>query len=130
MTLMPNQEVVLTYTQLNQKIQCFAAGLQALGVAPGDRSERAELFIIQNSGSTGLVLENLKTANLMHQVNSLGAVVAPQVGHIILSILPTWHSYERSCEYYLLSQGCTQIYTNLRSAKAIDSEGVRKIPLY
>jgi long-chain acyl-CoA synthetase len=27
-------EVVLTYTQLNQKIPCFAAGLQALGVAP------------------------------------------------------------------------------------------------
>ncbi len=31
-------EVVLTYTQLNQKIQCFAAGLQALLLAPGDRS--------------------------------------------------------------------------------------------
>jgi long-chain acyl-CoA synthetase len=34
-----------------------------------------------------------------------------------LSILPSWHSYERSCEYYLLSQGCTQIYTNIRYFK-------------
>lgn len=31
-------EVVLTYTQLNQKIQCFAAGLQAFLMEPGDRS--------------------------------------------------------------------------------------------
>lgn len=31
-------EVVLSYTQLNQKIQCFAAGLHALLMAPGDKS--------------------------------------------------------------------------------------------
>lgn len=35
----------------------------------------------------------------------------------MLSILPSWHSYERSCEYYLLSQGCTQTYTNIRYFK-------------
>jgi long-chain acyl-CoA synthetase len=44
-------------------------------------------------------------------------VVQPKKGDIALSILPTWHSYERSGEYFLLSQGCTQIYTNLRSVK-------------
>lgn len=219
-------KVVFTFTQLFEKIQCFASGLQVLGVQPGNRislisdnsprwmiadqgimmagavdavrssqAEREELlYIIANSGSTAVVVEDLKTfqklrdglnelpielvillseeeppsdeklkvlnfnqfmqigaqstlkpikrqrsdlatliytsgttgkpkgvmlsyGNLMHQVNSLGAVVPPQVGDIALSILPTWHSYERSCEYFLLSQGCTQIYTNLRSVK-------------
>ncbi len=219
-------EVVLTYTQLAQQIQQFAAGLQALGVKAGDRlslisdnsprwlladqgimtagavdavrssqAEREELlFILANSGSTALVVENIKTlkklqegikdlpiqliillseevpqadetlkivnlpqlmeigsnhtlqsisqnrdtlatlmytsgttgkpkgamlshGNLMHQVTTIGTVVQPQVGDIALSILPSWHAYERSCEYFLLSQGCTQIYTNLRSVK-------------
>jgi long-chain acyl-CoA synthetase len=219
-------EVVITYTQLAQKIQQFAIGLQALGVKAGEcvslisdnssrwfiadqgimtagavdavrssQAEREELvFILANSGSTALVVEDLKTfnkirerlhdlpiqlvillsneapltdetlrivnfdqlmeiganhsltpvkqnlgtlatlmytsgttgkpkgamlshGNLIHQILALGAVVQPQPGDMALSILPTWHVYERSCEYFLLSQGCTQIYTNLRSIK-------------
>lgn len=219
-------ETMITFAQLADQIQQFAAGLQALEVQVGDRisliadnsprwliadqgimtaggvnavrSSQAEkeelLFIIANSGSTVLVVEDLKTlsrlrerlndlpirlvillsdetpptddslkilnfsqlqdiganhtlvrvqqdpnalatliytsgttgkpkgvmlshSNLMHQVRNLRAIVQPQPADIVLSILPTWHSYERSGEYFLLAQGCTQIYTNLRSVK-------------
>ncbi|AVH74141.1 AMP-dependent synthetase/ligase [Nostoc sp. 'Lobaria pulmonaria (5183) cyanobiont'] len=219
-------EVVITYTQLAEQMQLFAAGLQALGVKVGDRisliadnsprwfiadqgimtaggvdavrSSQAEkeelLFIITNSGSTAIVVEDLKTLkklqdrlkdlpiqvvillsdeapptdetlkvlnftqlleigvnhhfvpvkqnrdalatliytsgttgkpkgvmlsynNLMHQVTTFGTVLQPNASDIVLSILPSWHSYERTVEYYLLSQGCTQVYTNLRSVK-------------
>ncbi|HLO83504.1 MAG TPA: long-chain fatty acid--CoA ligase [Nostocaceae cyanobacterium] len=219
-------ELVITYTELAEQIQTFAAGLQALGVKVGDRlsliadnsprwfiadqgimtsgaidavrssqAEREELiFIIANSGSTALVLEDTKTlnklqerlkdlpiqfvvllseeevttestlkvlnfsqlmaagknhqlvinkqggdhlatliytsgttgkpkgvmlshGNLLHQVKTLGAIVQPQKGDTVLSILPTWHSYERSGEYFLLSQGCTQVYTSIRTFK-------------
>ncbi len=218
-------EVVITYSQLGEQIQKFAAGLQNLGVKVGDRisliadnsprwfiadqgimtagavnavrssqAERSELlFIIANSGSTALVVQDLNTlnklgdelndlpiqliilmseetppedtpkvwkfsqvleiganhpltpvqvtgdtlatliytsgttgkpkgvmlshSNLLHQVKTLGTIVQPQPGDIALSILPSWHSYERSGEYFLLSQGCTQIYTNLRFVK-------------
>ncbi|MDB9444890.1 AMP-dependent synthetase/ligase [Anabaena sp. CS-542/02] len=218
-------EVVITYSQLGEQIQKFAAGLQKLGVKVGDRisliadnsprwfiadqgimtagavnavrssqAERSELlFIIANSGSTALVVQDLDTlnklgeglndlpiqliiliseetppedtpkvlnfsqvleiganhpltpvqvtgdtlatliytsgttgkpkgvmlshSNLLHQVKTLGTIVQPQPGDIALSILPSWHSYERSGEYFLLSQGCTQIYTNLRFVK-------------
>ncbi len=220
-------EVTLTYTQLTQKMQLFAAGLQALGVKAGDRvgliaensprwliadqgimmaggvdvvrSAQAEkeelLFILTESGSTALVVEDSKTlnklrerleslpirlaillsdeetkedetlkilnfdrlialgenhtlqpvtqnwenlatlmytsgtsgkpkgvmlshGNLLHQINTFGVVLQPQIGDRVLSILPVWHCYERSVEYYLLSQGCTQIYTNIRYVKA------------
>ncbi|MBG1242753.1 AMP-dependent synthetase/ligase [Nostoc sp. NZL] len=220
-------EVAITYTQLAEQMQLFAAGLQALGIKVGDRislisdnsprwfiadqgimtaggvdavrSSQAEkeelLFIIANSGSTAIVVEDLKTlkklqdrlqdlpiqavillsdeapptdetlkvlnfaqlleigknhnfvpvkqnrdalatliytsgttgkpkgvmlsySNLMHQVTTFGTVLQPNAGDIVLSILPSWHSYERTVEYYLLSQGCTQVYTNLRSVKA------------
>jgi long-chain acyl-CoA synthetase len=221
-------EVVLTYAQLYQQIQQFAAGLQALGVKPADRvalvadnsprwmiadqgiitagavdvvrsaqAEREELlFILADSGSTALVVEDRKTlkklrnrldslpiqlvvllsdeepadetlkvvnfpqlmttgsnqplrsvnqnrdtlatllytsgtsgkpkgvmlshGNLLHQISTFGAVfgaVSPQPGDRFLSVLPSWHAYERTCEYFLLSQGCTQIYTTIRHVK-------------
>jgi long-chain acyl-CoA synthetase len=59
----------------------------------------------------------LSHGNLLHQVNTCGTVIQPHPGARVLSILPTWHSYERSCEYYLLSQGCSQTYTNIRCLK-------------
>lgn len=219
-------EVKVTYRELHQLAQEFAAGLQALGAKPGDRvalfsdnsprwliadqgmmtagvvnvvrssqADREELiYMLENSGSTGMVLQDRETldrlrdrlpglpiqfvvllsdegtptdepytlynfsqflafaknhtltpvelnqsdlatllytsgttgkpkgvmlthGNLMQQVTALEEIVQPQPGDRVLSILPTWHAYERSCEYFLLSRGCTQIYTNLRSVK-------------
>lgn len=219
-------EVLITYTQLYQKIQQFAAGLQTLGVKAGDRvglfsdnsprwmisdqgimsagavdvvrSSQAEkeelLFILADSGSTALVVEDRKTlkklrerlddlpiqvvvllsdeepgeqstlkvlnfsqvmeigannslqpvtqnretlatllytsgttgkpkgvmlshGNLLHQITTLDSVIKPQVGDRVLSILPTWHTFGRTAEYFILSQGCTQIYTNIRQIK-------------
>ncbi|MEN9262305.1 MAG: AMP-binding protein, partial [Thermostichus sp. HHBFW_bins_43] len=59
----------------------------------------------------------LSHGNLMHQVETLDVVVQPQPGNKVLTILPTWHSYERACEYFLLSRACTLVYTNPRFIK-------------
>jgi long-chain acyl-CoA synthetase len=81
-----------------------------------DRSDLASL--IYTSGTSGNPKGvMLSHANLLHQVNTCGAVITVKPGLQVLSILPSWHCYERSCEYYLLSQGCTQIYTNIRYFK-------------
>ncbi|MGK7932930.1 MAG: long-chain fatty acid--CoA ligase [Microcystaceae cyanobacterium] len=219
-------EVRLTYRELWQKIQQFAAGLQALGVKPSDkvclfsdnsprwliadqgimtagaanavRSSQADdeelLYILTDSDSTTLIVENNKTykklkdhfatisleriillsdetpdenqsikclnftqlmdlganapltpvkqtkdtlatliytsgttgkpkgamlshGNLLHQVTTLDTIIKPQPSDPVLSILPSWHAYERSAEYFLLSQGCTLIYTSIRTFK-------------
>ncbi|QMS89805.1 AMP-binding protein [Nostoc edaphicum CCNP1411] len=74
--------------------------------------------LIYTSGTTGKPKGvMLSYNNLMHQVITFGTVLQPNAGDMVLSILPSWHSYERTVEYYLLSQGCTQVYTNLRSVK-------------
>ncbi|MEB3212507.1 MAG: long-chain fatty acid--CoA ligase [Leptolyngbyaceae bacterium] len=216
----------LTYKQLYQQITQFAAGLQSLGVAPGDRialfsdnsplwfiadqgimaagavnavrssqADRDELiYIYGHSGSMGLVAENWATyqkiqegigdrplafvillsgeppedtagvkvltidqllqlgssasfhpvqrqrddlatliytsgtsgrpkgvmlshGNLLFQIEAATRVVQPVTGDRVLSLLPSWHSYERTFEYFVLAQGCTQIYTSIRFIK-------------
>ncbi|MEH1784998.1 MAG: AMP-binding protein [Nostoc sp.] len=85
---------------------------------PAKQNRDALATLIYTSGTTGKpkgVMLSYK--NLMHQVITFGTVLQPNTGDIVLSILPSWHSYERTVEYYLLSQGCTQVYTNLRSVK-------------
>jgi long-chain acyl-CoA synthetase len=225
-------EIKLTYTDLYQQIQQFAAGLQALGIEPNpaaadpprvalfaDNSPRwliadqgimmagaanavrgatadpeELLYIIKDSGSTALIVENLALlkklqhrlpdlpvelvvllsdeqpetspilntvkfsqvtatganrplkpthhskqtlatllytsgttgkpkgvilthGNLLHQITTFGTILQPETGDCALSILPSWHAYERTVEYFLLSQGCTQIYTSIRYFK-------------
>ncbi len=109
----PEEEMlkVLNYSQL------MAAGAShKLTPTPHNRETLATL--LYTSGTTGKPKGVILThGNLLHQVTSYGAVLAPAPGDRVLSILPTWHAYERSAEYFILSQGCTQIYTNLRSVK-------------
>ena len=74
--------------------------------------------LLYTSGTTGKPKgAMLSHGNLLHQVTQLAPIIKPEVTDRVLSILPTWHVYERTVEYLLLSQGTTQIYTNLRSFK-------------
>ncbi|MFE4107706.1 AMP-dependent synthetase/ligase [Almyronema epifaneia] len=217
--------VKLTFAELHQKIQQFAAGLQSLGIQPGDRvaffsdngprwlvadqglmlagavnavrGAQADpdelLYILEHSDSVALVVQDLATlkkllagvqarslrfvvlltdeptpelpikvlnfaavmaladsaslrpvrferdalatlmytsgtsgkpkgvmlshGNLLSQITAACAVVHPLPGERVLSILPIWHCYERTFEYFVLSQGCGQVYTNIRQVK-------------
>ncbi len=74
--------------------------------------------LIYTSGTTGKPKGvMLPHANFIHQLVALTSVIQPSVGDRTLSILPTWHSFGRIGEYFTLSQGCSQIYTNRRYLK-------------
>lgn len=75
--------------------------------------------LLYTSGTTGKPKGVMIThTNLMHQIKTLGSVVQPAVGDLVLGLLPTWHTFGRTAEYFLYSQGCTQTYTNIRHIKS------------
>ena len=81
--------------------------------------------ILYTSGTTGQPKGvPLSHANLLHQVRHLGVAVTPEPGDRVLSVLPIWHAYERSAEYFLLACGCRQTYTTLRQLRG-DLQRVR-----
>ena len=53
----------------------------------------------------------LTHANFLHQIINLAYIADPESGTSVLSVLPIWHSYERSAEYFFFSCGCSQYYT-------------------
>ncbi|MFB2975395.1 long-chain fatty acid--CoA ligase [Microseira sp. BLCC-F43] len=85
---------------------------------PANQNRETLATLLYTSGTTGKPKGvMLSHGNLLHQIVMIGVIVQPSAGDRVVSILPTWHAYERSCEYFLLSQGCTQIYTNIRQVK-------------
>lgn len=81
-----------------------------------DKDDLATL--IYSSGTTGepkgIMLSH---GNIISQLTAVNEFIQAKQGLVALNILPIWHSYERTCEYYLLSRGCTLNYTNLRNFK-------------
>ncbi|MFZ9148638.1 AMP-binding protein [Vulcanococcus sp.] len=74
--------------------------------------------VLYTSGTTGRPKGvPLSHGNLLHQLRQLGVAVAPRPGDRVLSVLPIWHAYERSAEYFLLSCGCQQTYTTLKQLR-------------
>ncbi|NJM97969.1 MAG: long-chain fatty acid--CoA ligase [Phormidesmis sp. RL_2_1] len=74
--------------------------------------------LIYTSGTSGLPKGvMLSHSNLLSQITGASSVVSVGPSQTVLSILPIWHAYERSFEYFTLSQGVTQIYTNIRYVK-------------
>ncbi len=73
---------------------------------------------LYTSGTTGKPKGvPLSHSNLLHQIKSLACIAHPPAGAPVLSVLPIWHAYERSAEYYFFSCACTQTYTTIKNLK-------------
>lgn len=88
-------------------------GEQAAHVRPDDVAT-----IIYTSGTTGRPKGVVLTqANFDHQVRVLPPLFSMGPEEVFLSILPPWHSFERTVEYAALASGSRIAYTDRRHLK-------------
>lgn len=74
------------------------------------------LTIIYTSGTTGLPKGVMLThGNIMHNVKVVPVVIQLTENDNWLSILPSWHIFERTAEYVALSRGTTLVYSSLKT---------------
>ncbi|GMH20266.1 hypothetical protein Nepgr_022107 [Nepenthes gracilis] len=74
--------------------------------------------LIYTSGTTGDPKGVMIThQNLLHQVNNLWNLVPVEAGDRFLSMLPSWHAYERASEYFIFTYGIEQVYTSVKNLK-------------
>ena len=98
--------------------ELLARGAQAPAPAWPEGGEQRLATVLYTSGTTGQPKGvPLSHANLLHQLRNLGVAVAPRPGDRVLSVLPIWHAYERTAEYFLLACGCQQTYTSLKQLR-------------
>lgn len=84
-----------------------------------DRDPSDIVTIIYTSGTTGRPKGVVLThSNIMHNVENLPAII--DLGHEDrwLSILPTWHIFERTAEYIAMSSGSTLVYSSVKTFSA------------
>ncbi len=71
--------------------------------------------IVYTSGTTGIPKGvPLRHSNLVYQCEAIDLGFQIKPGDVLLSILPSWHVYERIGEYYGFSNGATIFYTDKR----------------
>ena len=74
------------------------------------------LTVIYTSGTTGMPKGVMLTHdNVMHNVRCVPLIIKLQPDDRWLSILPTWHIFERTAEYVALAGGCTLVYSSVKT---------------
>lgn len=85
-------------------------------IKQGNKLEPGDLLsIIYTSGTTGMPKGVMLThANIMHNVDCIPGIIGLSSSDSWLSILPSWHIFERTAEYVAFAGGCCLVYSSVK----------------
>lgn len=76
------------------------------------------MTFIYSSGTTGKPKGIMLTFdNIASQIPAIDPSLRLTPKATIITVLPIWHAYERTCEYYMLEKGLKICYTNIKNFK-------------
>ncbi len=112
--------------KLFSNLYCYNELLQRRTITPADIktfARRADALqpddpftLIYTSGTTGNPKGVILThANIMYNVNAIPSIVKLQRDDRWLSVLPTWHIFERAAEYMAISSGGCTVYSSVKT---------------
>lgn len=102
------QDLLKSRTYSEQDVKQFI--IRGNDIKPSD-----QLTIIYTSGTTGMPKGvRLTHANIMHNVGCIPGLINLDSSDRWLSILPSWHIFERTAEYVALSGGCCLVYSSVK----------------
>lgn len=103
------QDLLKDRTFSGQDVERFLE--RGLEIAPDDL-----LTVIYTSGTTGMPKGVMLThGNIMHNVRCIPDIIELEPEDRWLSILPTWHIFERTAEYVALAGGCCMVYSSIKT---------------
>lgn len=107
---------VSTYNELLGDRQYSATDIEEF-LEIGEALKPTDLLtIIYTSGTTGMPKGvQLTHGNIMHNVSVIPDLIKLSEKDHWLSILPSWHIFERTAEYVALSRGTTLVYSSVRN---------------
>lgn len=106
---------VHTYNEI-LKDRTLEAGEVENFVAAHDGKPSDIFTLIYTSGTTGYPKGvPLANSNVLHNLTSLPELIDLKDDEVWLSILPTWHIFERAAELIALTNGCCTVYSGVKT---------------
>jgi len=105
-----------SYNDLLKDKKIYKNDIEDFKKQASNLSESDTFTLIYTSGTTGVPKGVILThKNIMYNVRELPDVIGLSGDDVWVSILPSWHIFERAVEYLSVSQGCLTIYSNIKT---------------